>query len=209
MKMKKYEDFVPKTDIGKLEWTINFLSCVREAAAKTNTTHYTEKGLTELEEEISIYIEALRDAERKKIASQAANSLKQVLERKTIRRMRTFALLMKRSNADESIIAKMRIKCKEEKIDPSIQKPVFKAKAVKDVVELHFKKNHIFNVSFYSRYPGEEWIHIGYGFDSPYLDKRPLAVPLQPERREYMARFANVITELGQPSDIVSVPFGG
>lgn len=207
--MKKYEDFIPKTDSGKLEWTINFLRGIREAVARTSGFYYSDKELTQLEEEITAYINSMIDAERKKNESMAANSLKRVLERKTIRRMRTVALLLKRSNADESIVAKLRMKCKEQPVDTSLIKPSITAKVIGDTVELHFHKNHLFNVSIYSRYPGQEWQPIGYGFNSPYLDKRPLTVAQQPERREYMACFANVLIELGQFSDIVSVVFGG
>lgn len=209
MNLKKYEDFVPKTDSGKLEWAKNFLISIRKSVAETPQMYYNNKEITELEEEIVIYIKALEDAAIKKNESKAANSLKRVLERKTIRRMRTMALLLKRNGANESIIARLDIRCKEQRVDESLLKPALKAKVVGDVVELHFHKNHLFNVSFYCRFPGQEWAPVGYGFDSPYLDKRPLAVPLQPERREYMGRYASTLAELGQFSDIVSVVFGG
>lgn len=209
MTLKKYADFVPKTDSGKLEWCRNFLSGIREAVARTGNTYKSNDEITELENEIRTYIQALEDAERKKVESKAANSLKRVLERKTIFHMRTMAMILKRAGADESVIARLSIKCKNEAIDESLLKPSFKAKVVGDIVELHFTKNHLFNVSFYCRFPGQEWEPIGYGFDSPYVDKRPLAVPLQPERREYMGRFASTLVETGQFSDIVSVVFGG
>lgn len=207
--MKRYEDFIPKSDSGKLMWLKNFLLRMRETLATTRPS-MPEEEIVQLEEEIKEYIESLEDVERKRYAAQAATSRKNELEGKTIKRVRNIAQIIKVSSGyDSAIIAQMGIICKGYRVDEKELKPSIKAKVKGSEVIIQFNKNHHFNVAFYCRFPGEEFSHIGNGLTSPFIDNRPLIDPLQPERREYMAMYTNFKENLGIPSSIVSVVFGG
>ncbi len=64
-------------------------------------------------------------------------------------------------------------------------------------------------MNIYARPTGtSQWQYLARDNNSPYDDERPLANG-QPEMREYMAIGVVGDEEVGQPSDIISVVFGG
>lgn len=89
-------------------------------------------------------------------------------------------------------------------------KPGLKGKARTNDVELSFTKKGLDGVNVYGRMKGvAAWTFLARDTNSPYNDARPLAVAGQPETREYMCIGVIADEETGDPSDIVSVVFGG
>lgn len=94
--------------------------------------------------------------------------------------------------------------------DPDAYKPEFKATLFPGYVRLDFFKKGVDGLNFYVRLKGgTTWTKLTYDTNSPYSDHTPLAVPGQPENREYMAIGVIDDEEIGLMSDIVSVVFGG
>jgi hypothetical protein len=76
--------------------------------------------------------------------------------------------------------------------------------------QLSFVKKHLDGMNIYSRLPGEtEFTLLKYVSISPYLDVRPLRVPLVLEKREYYAIGVVNDVEVGFPSPTITVIFGG
>ena len=66
------------------------------------------------------------------------------------------------------------------------------------------------SVNFYSRKKGESaWAFLSRDTNSPYDDHHPLTTAGVPEAREHIAYGVVNDVQIGQPSDIASVTFGG
>ena len=89
-------------------------------------------------------------------------------------------------------------------------KPVIKAKAYEGRVDISFNLQVMKSITIYSRIKGSYgWEKLGNDYESPFEDRRPLAVAHQAEVREYMAMYFNGKEDVGQPSDIIPIVFGG
>lgn len=89
-------------------------------------------------------------------------------------------------------------------------KPVLKVSIEAGKVRLDFVRGAVDALAIYSRLRGTATFHrLAVDTGSPYFDTTPLAQPGVPEVREYMARPMVGDEEVGQDSDIVSIPFGG
>ena len=65
-------------------------------------------------------------------------------------------------------------------------------------------------MNIYTRLKGEtEWKFRGHATRTPYTDPRLLAKARVAEIREYMAMGEYKGLEIGQPSDVASISFGG
>lgn len=94
--------------------------------------------------------------------------------------------------------------------DPNTFKPELSGSVVGGGIEIRFKKGPTGGVNIYARLRGQTaWTFLARDTSSPYLDNRPLAVPNTPEVREYLAYGVMGDEQIGLPSDIVSVTFGG
>jgi hypothetical protein len=80
-----------------------------------------------------------------------------------------------------------------------------------DHVEIAFKnKGPTQGINLYYRLRGESsWTYLARDTNSPYNDHTPLKVANTPETREYQAFGVLNDQQIGLPSDIVSVTFGG
>ena len=77
-------------------------------------------------------------------------------------------------------------------------------------VRLKFTKGSSDGVNLYTRLRGQSaWTFLARDTNSPYDDHRPLTAPGVPETREYQAYGVLKDDQIGQPSTIVSVTFGG
>jgi hypothetical protein len=93
--------------------------------------------------------------------------------------------------------------------DMTSNKTTLKADALPGRVRISFTKRGLAGVNIYTRIHGTaQWTFLARDNNSPYDDVRPLTNN-QPEIREYMAMGVVGDEEVGQPSDIVSVVFGG
>ena len=90
----------------------------------------------------------------------------------------------------------------------------YKAKITAEIfggfVRIKFVKRGTDGINLYHRKKGEaEWIFLARDTKSPYDDHIVLETPNQPEHWEYRAYGIVDDAEIGQPSDIVEVVFGG
>jgi hypothetical protein len=95
--------------------------------------------------------------------------------------------------------------------DPNTTKPRIKAVAQAGHVTLTGSKDYAELINIYMRVVGTaEWTLIGVRRKRfPFEDQTPLKTAGTPEQREYQARGVMGDEEVGQPSDIVSVLYGG
>jgi hypothetical protein len=206
--MKKYQDFIPKADGDRVTWLKNYLKLVREAVVETGV-FMEDAEINIHEQEVQEYIDAIIDSEQKKNASKAATSLKEELDKTTIKKIRKMSRRIKAYDKEQRMTARMDIKCKGNIVNEAELRPDIKVVLAGTKIHVHFNKNHHYNVAVYCRKPGEDFEHIGYEITSPFVDERPLAIPFQPERREYMVMYTNLKETIGQQSNIAGVLYGG
>jgi len=94
--------------------------------------------------------------------------------------------------------------------DPDTFKMEIKGvKITNEGVKLDWIKGETDGANIYSRIGSAgPFTKLAFDGESPYIDTRPLSVPGTPETREYMAKPVVHDTEVGLPSDVVSVVVG-
>lgn len=104
----------------------------------------------------------------------------------------------------------LKLKGPESGFNPVTFKSVLKLSIVGGQIRVDFTKEECDSVAVYCRLRGTSaWTKLGNDSRSPYYDTNPLANPNVPETREYMAMGVIDDVEIGVPSDIVSIVFGG
>ena len=94
--------------------------------------------------------------------------------------------------------------------DPNTFKPRIKVSIVGRKIKIDFSKRRCDSVVVYRRLQGApDWTKLGIDSLAPYFDTQPLATPNVPETREYYVIGLIDDIEVGQPSEIVSIVFGG
>jgi len=94
--------------------------------------------------------------------------------------------------------------------DPLTFKTELKLSIVGGHIRVDFTKDECDSIAIYCRLRGTAaWTLLGTDTRSPYYDTNPLANPNVPEVREYMGIGVIDNEEIGVPSDIVSIVFGG
>ena len=104
----------------------------------------------------------------------------------------------------------LRLKGTQKSFDEGSFKPVVTLSIVGGQIKIDFTKGECDMVAIYYRLKGSAaWTRLGTDMYTPYYDTNPLAVAGVPEAREYMVMGVLDDEEVGQPSDIVSIVFGG
>ena len=112
--------------------------------------------------------------------------------------------------ASSGIEGTLRLKGAEADFDPLTFKTELKLSIVGGQIRVDFIKSECDSIAIYCRLRGTSaWTLLGTDTRSPYYDTAPLANPNVPEVREYMAMGVIDNEEIGVPSDIVSIVFGG
>lgn len=205
---KKYDDFIPKSDAEAAGWLLGHATKFPEAA-EVLLPGLSPSDKTTYLQEIHEWRHAIHDVDRLKKELAAAVKHKDLLRKHTGKKIRDMMIRAKRSiTTNKSLLALLDALYKSKEIDIRAIKPKLKVSVVEGIVRLSFRKEHRFSITMYSRQPGGEWYHIGSDFESPFMDKRPLADPTKPEEREYMARFNNLREDIGLQSDIVRAVIG-
>lgn len=94
--------------------------------------------------------------------------------------------------------------------DPNTFTPVLKPSIVGNQIKLDFTKGGCDSVAVYCRLRGAMgWTKLGIDSLTPYYDTNPLANAATPETREYYVIGIIDDIEVGQPSAIQSIVFGG
>jgi hypothetical protein len=204
-------DYIPRSEPQLAIWLANF--------GKKITSHGQNLGLTaeeiKLAETRSAETSAkIVEVEQKKTEVQQIVALKDDLKSDTLTSIRNFVTRIKAHTSFSEAIGQdlgifaSNVTAAMAKKANSI-KTVLKAEVLPGRVRLSFVKKSFSGVNIYTRLVGTvNWQFLARDNNSPYDDERPLANG-QPEKREYMAIGVVGDDEVGQPSDIISVVFGG
>lgn len=200
-------DYVPRSEPQLAIWLQNL--------GKKISTHGQSLGLTA--EEIKLAetncdetSAKIIEIEQKKTELQKIVAAKDDMKAATLTSIRGFVTRIKAHPVyTDSIGHDLGVIATGSIADVSSNKTVLKAEALPGRVRISFTKKGYTGVNIYARAIGSaQWLFLARDNNSPYDDERPLANG-QPEKREYMAIGVVGDDEVGQPSDIVSVVFGG
>ncbi|BAV06190.1 hypothetical protein SAMN05421788_106257 [Filimonas lacunae] len=206
--MKKYKDFIPHADaelsVYALAYKHNFRKMAEEAISYMN-----DEAIVQHEAEVQAMIDAIQAVEMKKAELAAAVSHKNKLVQNTTSRMRQMAMFAKKGDARQTAtVTGSGLKCNPVHVDVRNLRPQLTVTANKSHVSIAFRKNYSLPIALYSRKQGSlEWEFISYAATSPYIDKRPVAVPGQPESREYQAHYTDFSNCISEMSSIMQVVF--
>jgi hypothetical protein len=201
-------DYVPRNDSQLAVWLTNLATKIG--------THGPTLGLTT--DEVNAAVKSCNDAstkiteiEQKKTEVQHLVAIKDEVKTSSLLIIRGFATRMKAHPAyTEALGYDLGIIAPSGAANVTINKSTLKAESLPGKVRISFTKKGFAGVNIYSRLEGAaKWTLLGRDNNSPYDDTRPLTNAGQPEKREYMAMGVIGDEEVGQPSDIVSVLFGG
>ena len=198
-------DFIPRSDGSLVLWLTTYKAKI--------ITHGLALGLTageitDIGTQCDALIAAINNAESKKNESTNAVISKDTLKKDELPIMRNMIKRIKtHSGYTEAIGEELGIIGSDDVVS---NKPDIKAKARINDVEISFSKKGLDGVNVYGRLKGvAPWTFLARDTNSPYNDARPLTTAGVPETREYMCIGVLADVEVGEPSDIVSVVFGG
>lgn len=202
------KDYIPGTDAELIPWLTNFKAKI---ANVTSTLKLPKDGNGDLPSEIDDYIQSIHKANTKKEEWSSAVAEKNDKGTDVLGKVRAMANLIKASSGyTEGIGQELGIIGGAKVINKDTYKPELKAVVIGGLVRISFKKRGTDGVNIYRRRKGEmTWQFLARDTASPYEDRIKLAVDGQPEHWEYRAYAVIKDDEIGQPSDVVEVVFGG
>jgi hypothetical protein len=202
-------DFVPRSYVNLADWLANL-------AAKLPTdgpsAGLTAAEVTALQGEITAIKGPLDTYLAKQIELDAANgALTQSLDQHLPKVRAALRNLKANPGYTAAIGEDLQIIASADTFDPESYKPTLTVEAFPGYVRLKGKKSGVQAMNLYSRLRGETgWkLLVARRSKFPFDDDSPLAVAGTPETREYRAVGVVNDEEIGQPSDIVSVVYGG
>jgi hypothetical protein len=207
--MKHVSDVMPHSE-GNLEtWASNFKSKIGTNGAVLG---YTAAQISTFEGYCTNIINAIQNAAAAKAAAKSANAAKKAakklnagLLRAEIKRIKANSSYNTGIGNDLQIVVGM-----NNAFSTALVKPVLKAKVMGGFVRLTFVKGGVDGVRIYRKLKTiTNFTFLVMATKSPYDDHIVLANPTVPETWEYMCYAVVNDQQVGQPSDIVSVVFGG
>jgi hypothetical protein len=201
-------DYIPRSEPQLAIWFSNY---AKKIGTYGQTLGLTADEIKLAETSCNETIARITEIEQKKTEVQQIIALKDDLKTETLATIRGFVTRIKAHTAySEAIGHDLGIIGAANSIaSVSSNKTVLKAEVLPGRVRLSFVKKNFSGVNIYTRPVGTaQWNYLARDNNSPYDDERPLANG-QPEKREYMAIGVVGDEEVGVPSDIISVVFGG
>ena len=202
-------DFVPKKENDLVGWLTNVKQQITTHGVAT--LGLLAPKVTLLIGLCEALIAAITDVDSKKAALAAAVTAKDDLKLLNLGLLRGELNVLKVNTAmTDALKAQFRIVGSTGTFDAEAYKPQLIVEAFSGYVRAKFTKKGVDGVKIYSRLKGQTvWKLLSYDTNSPYDDHTPLATPGVAEVREYQAFGVLNDEQIGQPSDIVSVTFGG
>lgn len=201
-------DYIPGQD-GELKgWLTNLKT---KTPDRVTELEITPARLTKITGWCDALLGALDTAEDKRRDWLAASKAKQAQQDASLAGLRGEINKWKAADGmTDAIATELRIVGGSGAFDPESYKPQITAEAFSGYVRIKFKKLGADGIILNSRIKGTMgWKFVSHDTNSPYDDHTPLAVAGQAEVREYQAFGVLNDQQIGQPSDIVSVTFGG
>ncbi len=201
-------DFLPRQDDALVTWLVNFQSKV---AAHAVALGLTAAQVTALQERCGRVITAIQAVTPAQSALAAAVTAKETAKTTELPALRGELNLIKANPAITSaLLADLQIVGTSTVFNPDTFQPELTGEVVSDHVRIKFKKLGADGVNLYTRLRGQPaWTFLARDTNSPYDDHRPLTTAGVAETREYQAFGVLKDDQIGQPSAIVSVTFGG
>ncbi|BAV09815.1 hypothetical protein SAMN05421788_1011248 [Filimonas lacunae] len=205
---KTFFSFVPRNDGELAVWAVNLKEKI---VIWGPILGYSAAQVSQIQDYCQFIIDAVNKVEAKRgELSNAVNAKNEMRENELQLVVNSLLALKKHPAYLPSIGGELRIIGSVQVLNPEYLKPILSAEVHAGKVTLAFNLQKMNCVSVYCRPKGTMgWEKLGNDYESPYEDKRPLAVANQPEIREYMVRYFNGREEIGKPSDIVTVTYGG
>ncbi len=202
-------DYLPKTRAELKNWWLNLKTQGQTELAKINLPLQEITDMVDLATDQYNKMQATDDLESAlkaaRLIEKAATAQNEPVMRLGVRNWKTRPLY-----ATSGIEGTLGLKGTEEDFDPLTFKTELKLSIVGGQIRVDFLKSKCDSIAIYCRLRGTAtWIKLGTDTRSPYYDTNPLANPAIPEVREYMGMGVIDNEEVGVPSDIVSIVFGG
>lgn len=202
-------DFIPSADDAKIIWLTNLRDTIDTYSA---TLGISAARVTQIKAWCNDLIDEINATNTAKQAWLAAAASKATQETASIAGLRAeIALWKPNPNMTPTIGAALKIVGSGSSFDPNTYKAeITKVEVIAGHVQIKFRKGQTDGINLYCRLKGQSvWKFVSRDTNSPYDDYTALAVAGTPEVREYQAYGVLSDVQIGQPSDIVSVTFGG
>lgn len=200
--------YLPNQDGTLITWLENFKAkiAIRGAAVGLTTAQ-----ITDAQAKCDSMKAALQQVIIKQEEYKAAVSAKELAKQTQLGALRAMiAALKTNTNYNTTIGSELGVVATTSDFDPATFKAHISAEIFGGFVRIKFKKSKTEGVNIYHRRKGNaNWIFLARDTKSPYDDHIQLETPSQPEHWEYMAYGILDDSQIGLPSDIVEVIFGG
>jgi hypothetical protein len=205
----KHMDFIPNRRADRKEWWTNIRDNGATELAKLNLAAPDIAAAVATATAMVAKMQATDDAEAALKAARtmetAAATPNEAAIRAAVRNWKTLP-----PYPDSGVEGSLNLRGPASGFDPNTFKSKVKLSIVGGQIRIDFTKDECDSVAVYCRLRGTAaWTKLGLDSRSPYYDTNPLANPAIPETREYMLMGVIDDLEIGLPSDIVSIVFGG
>lgn len=200
--------FIPSQDSDLLTWLDNFKSKIATRGASLGLS---SAQITAAQNNCDGMKNAIQAVIAKRAELKAATEAKELAKQTQLGAIRQLASQIKVNAAYTNAIGgELGILSTVADFDPAAFKAEIKAEIFGGFVRIKFKKGKTEGINLYHRRKGSaEWLFLARDTKSPYDDHIVLDTPNQPEHWEYIAYGVLNDDQIGIPSDIIEVVFGG
>lgn len=201
-------DFIPRPEPEVVLWLGNFKTNLPVHGA---TVGLTPAQITGLSTSVDNIITEVTNVATKKTALSEAFAAKETVKTAELTAIReTIAKIKTSPGYTLAIGESLGIIGTTTSFDAENYKASISASIAAGCVRIKFTKNGVDGVNIYNRKKGTSgWEFLARDTKSPYDDHIDLEIAGQPEHWEYRAYGVIDDAEIGQPSDIVEIVFGG
>jgi len=201
-------DYIPSREANKVIWLLNIENKIDDFLAELGITAAEAAAIktkcSEIRTEISAYEAARTSAKQVKENKDLVIKTNEAVLRNAIQ---TWKL---KSSFSDAVAQALGLIASQSRMDNDDYKTQLTAKVFPGRVSIEFTKKGVDGINIYARLKGQSsFSKLAFDSHSPYEDNRPLSTAGTPEAREYMAMGVINDEEIGQPSDIIEVVFGG
>ncbi len=201
-------DFIPRTESEQVIWANNFKTnlVTQGAAVGLTAAQITALGISSTN-----IITAVNNVETKRTGLNEAVAQKDVVKKNEFKSIREAVAKIKTNAGYTTAIGQsLGIIGTTTGFDSDNYKAVITASNYAGFVRIKFTKNGVDGINIYNRQKGTSaWKFLARDTKSPYDDHIVLENEGKPEHWEYRAFGVIDDAEIGQPSDIVEIVFGG
>ncbi|WP_310558880.1 hypothetical protein [Flavobacterium sp.] len=202
------QDFIPRSEGELAIWLGNYgTNSAIQGPAVGLTPAQIAAGVTSCNNIVT----ALSNVENKRTALNEALAHKETVKNTELQAIRSTAAKIKTNSGYTDAIGKsLGIIGTDTAMDLAAYKPLIFAEQFGGFVRIKFTKKGVEGINIYHRKKGEPlWKFLARDTKSPYDDHIALGLEGQPEHWEYRAFGVMDDAEIGQPSDIVAIVYGG